>query len=393
MRWDAASGILWLGPVIGIFTGGLSKPESLFGSQTDYFTNLIRFAWRYRAIGYVFTPGGISWERRIVTGYYPVGDGTQWASRLFPLPNVVYDRVASRTSEARTSVRRAKARLLTTPALHYFNQRFLSKWEVHRALQTVPETAAAIPETHIYRRGKDLRHMLKRHGVIFLKPSGGSLGRGIIKVSGTERGYRVEYARGGRRYLKRVRSAATLTRLIAGLRYKGQYLMQEGLRLARIGGRTFDIRILIQRTTGGRWVRSKCYARVAQPRMLVANIAQGAMGVPLETALTQALPSGLVKAAAERVKHLGERLPVVLEETLGQSFGELGIDLGVRSDGTVWIIEVNSKPMRNQETDRGSMAVVRNAIRRPILYARYLAGFEPPTGPGEEDNKASEEIP
>jgi len=54
--------------------------------------------------------------------------------------------------------------------------------------------------------------------------------------------------------------------------------------------------------------------------------------------------------------------------------GEIGLDLGVDRRGRVWLIEVNAKPFR-KVFDAGPKRRVFLSFRRPMAYARYLAGF------------------
>lgn len=63
-----------------------------------------------------------------------------------------------------------------------------------------------------------------------------------------------------------------------------------------------------------------------------------------------------------------------LEKSIGQS-GEMGIDLGIDEDGKVWFIEANIRPARQVFNLIGETDTRLLSVERPMLYARYLAGF------------------
>jgi D-alanine-D-alanine ligase-like ATP-grasp enzyme len=50
----------------------------------------------------------------------------------------------------------------------------------------------------------------------------------------------------------------------------------------------------------------------------------------------------------------------------------LGIDLAVSKGGRVWLLEVNSKPSKNDNTAMPDQKI-RPSVRQLILYCRHLA--------------------
>jgi len=367
---------LHLGPVIGIFVERARPGPRPFGRMTPMIDQLCRLGRRRGYLVYAFTPADVHWDRQRVLGWYPQGDG--WVRRPLPFPDVVYDRVASRTAARQPAVRLAQARLLQEVGHRYFNRRFFDKWEVHRVLRGDPRLAPHLPPTERLAGPGHLERRLRDWGRVWIKPSGGSLGRGIVVVRrGPGTGVTMLRPAGPGWRARRVRSAAALRRALAGILRRGDYVLQAELDLARFQGRPFDIRVLMQRTGSGRWRRTKVYARVAPPGGLTANIAQGGRGLPLGTVLAGA--SGEVPARRDQILQTLRRLcwdlVEALEQGTGERLGEVALDLGVDGRGHVWFIEANSKPVRAVETVTGSMQVVRRALERPLAYAAHLAGF------------------
>ncbi|HCC32454.1 MAG TPA: hypothetical protein DEQ28_00890, partial [Clostridiales bacterium] len=86
------------------------------------------------------------------------------------------------------------------------------------------------------------------------------------------------------------------------------------------------------------------------------------------------------RAIVHRVRNTALTITPLIEAALGMTLGELGLDLGVDRTGRIWLLEVNSRPWRTVNPERGSIARTRLALLRPLAYARCLAGFNRPAG-------------
>lgn len=370
------SGCLRLGPVIGILA--VRSPDHPWGVQSDLFTQLLQYG---RALGeyvYVFTPLDVDIEHELVQAWRPVSP-SQWHRLPAPLPDVIYDRIPNRRIEASAAVVSLKERLRPLYGPCYFNPSFLNKWDTHRLLQANKELAGYLPETRQLNASDDLDQMLKKYGIVFLKPVDGSVGNGIVRVrqiSDGRIGYRLP-TQGGRELA--CPSAAIVLQRLRRYMQPHQYVVQQGLRLATSGGAPFDIRVLAQKGVGGRWYRTKVYGRVAPRGTFVSNISRGATPANVATLLASAFPDAPLrrKAALAGLRELTDAVPEALEKALVCSLGEIGVDIGIDTSGRAWLIEVNSKPMRTLDPKLGSLSGVKNAIIRPLVYSRYLAGFEP----------------
>ena len=83
-----------------------------------------------------------------------------------------------------------------------------------------------------------------------------------------------------------------------------------------------------------------------------------------------------VQEIMETIRFVSLEAARALETAIGPA-GEMGVDIGVDREGRVWFIEANLKPGRQvfrllHQNKTRFMTVV-----KPLLYARYLAGFEP----------------
>lgn len=365
-----------LGPVIGIYTSSIRSTGEPFGQLTGVMEHLCRLGRRRGFLVYVFTPYDIRWQERRILGYEPAGRG--WVRRSFPFPDVIYDRVPSRTAERRPIVRRTRARLQALVGHRYFNTGFFDKWEVHSLVSRDVRLRPHLPPTERYTTAARVGQLAGMWGGVWLKPSGGSLGRGIVVVRSRPGGGYVVFRPGGRSRKPRVASTnVALARLLKKYLKRGPYIVQRELNLARYQGRPFDIRLLMQRDGQGVWRRTKLYTRVARGGSAVTNISQGGEGLPFGKVAAAA--SGAVPQKAQEIMETMRTLSMILVEVIERhsntTLGEIALDLGIDNDGHVWFIEANSKPIRAVETRKGSMAIVRRALVRPLLYAAYLSGF------------------
>jgi glutathione synthase/RimK-type ligase-like ATP-grasp enzyme len=367
--WDSEEGRLRLGPVVAVFVWRSNSPGSLrfLGPVTDFVRMFVRLCRRRGVVAYAFTARDIDWETGTVQGFVPVG--RSWRRSSFPLPDVVYDRLQSRRLERLQRYQQCKERLQALPKLHYFNPSFLDKWDVHQALQNDSRARRYLPRTDKLTSISQLGRWLRAYSTVYVKPTRGSLGLGVTKVSRIAHGYR--YQRVGKRG-RHMGLADSLGKLEKRLHLSGRrMIVQQGLHLARYGGRPYDIRVMVQKTPRGRWVCTNMIARVASSAgSAVSNVATGGSMVPARKAIRNSLRLNSLQAA-RRVRRGARVIARALEEQLGQEFGEFGVDMALDIRGRLWLIEVNAKPGRENDNLPG----VPPSVRRIVRYAISRAGF------------------
>lgn len=184
---------------------------------------------------------------------------------------------------------------------------------------------------------------LQRFGMIYVKPSGGSRGNGIMKVWQTGNQVKVKKTVLATRVFSSRDGAWTYVQQQTG---RKAHIVQRGLWLAKVGGRPFDIRVMVQREspTGG-WRYSGMVAKVAGKSSVVTNVAlSGGYTLTVEEALKRSL--GLGDTAIQ--KRIGELKSVALAASRHfdsyQRYRELGFDMAVDRNGRIWMIEENTLP-------------------------------------------------
>lgn len=375
-RFDPATRTLALGPFVGILALR-SRRSPRYGEHEPFFRSLTRMGPKLGVGAYVFSPRDVDWERRQVYGYAYVGSWPQgrWRRSVYPFPDVVYDRVQTRKAEQSPAFAAFRARLARSVP-RWFNQLgFFDKWRMHTALAQNERLRRYLPETTLYRGPADLARFLDKYGVVYVKPAGGSLGLGIVRVQRTSGGFVASHQPGETMLMHRASSVAGIARIVERLVRRGPFIVQQGLPLARWRGRVFDVRVLMQRTTGGRWALTKMFSRIAPVGSFTANLTRGGEGCRIDLLLRRVY--GRRHAAIQRaLRESGLELAREIERTIPGVVGELGLDLGLDRRGRIWLIEVNSKPFLQMTREAGSIRTLSLSVQRPLRFAACLAGFD-----------------
>lgn len=379
IRYDQQTDMLHLGPTIGIFATSL--PNRGACDPTSVQAELIYLTHISKSLPgqiYVFTPASIDWQSLTVRGYsYRQSSGASrgsWISSVYPLPDVVYDRVSSRKGEAREQIKNAKRLLMQQPYLKYFNPSFLNKWRVHEMLMTNPRLHPHLPETRPLTT-ENLAAMVQTYGTVYVKPSNGSLGLGIIRVTQDKKGTLNYVVHRRKRFRSNADNAADFMVKTRSIRADKPYIVQQGINMATYHGSPFDIRIIFQKNGKGEWQIGKKFARVAPRGSSVANLSSGGKALPSKILMKAVFrKAALIEEKNQEIREVCQQVATTIERASQMIYGELGLDLGLDKNGNIWLIEANSKPRKTTETEL-SKIIMRNAFKRPLEYGIYLAGF------------------
>ncbi len=371
ITWDRASLRLKIGPVVGVFVW---RPRGSYymgaGSQTV--RQLLRLARRQRVVAFAFAARDIDWQAKRITGFWPVANG--WKRGSMPFPDVVYDQIPSRSLARGRSISEAREKLQQIEGVFYFNPFYLDKLEVHKALMQDSRARRYLPATERLSSISQVPKWLRRYSTVYIKPSKGSLGMGVTKVARTAGGFTYRRTRTkSADNAGSVPSVGVLMERLVKILPRRRLIIQRGLHLARIGGRPFDVRLMMQKTPRGRWSCTSMIARVASPGSAVSNVAEGGEMVPVTRAVRGAFHGSIrSRRAVGRLVRAARVISKALEDQLGKEFGEFGVDMALDTHGRLWLIEVNAKPGRQQgENVKG----IPRSLKRVLRFAIAKAGF------------------
>ncbi|RTE09263.1 YheC/YheD family protein [Paenibacillus whitsoniae] len=377
LHYKQQANTLSVGPLIGVmisrvYAGSPSRP---FGAITAFCRELTTACEQAGAVVYFFPPQEMHANAQSIAAYSY--SGGSWTKKTFPIPNVIYNRLTSRRYENMPNVQQFLKDAKTNHGTHIFNEKYLNKTEVFDALRKDSSLHRYLPESHLFKNYTMLRSMASRHPVLFLKPITGSLGKGIIRIrreAGDVFTAHSTTLSGVRRQTFPSLSAAF--QAIAGKLRAQRYQIQQGLNLITAEGNPIDFRALVQRGATGQWEITSIVGRIAGSQHFVSNLARGGSLSTVPTALAKAGFSPENRSAIKkRLRKAALDIAKGVETQIQSHFGELGIDLAVDTSGRVWLLEVNSKPSKDDNTALNADKKIRPSVKTLVKYARYLAKF------------------
>ncbi|WP_248930493.1 YheC/YheD family protein [Paenibacillus hamazuiensis] len=362
------------GPLIGIMTGVLASESRPFGTRTGLIREFMSPG-EGRSFTFAFSPRHVNWAQETVLGYFPRKDGG-WVRRTVPLPDVVYNRLPSRKAEKLASMDSFKQRFLRR-GIPLFNWAFFDKSDVYNLLEGT-EAFRHVPESRMNPTQAQIKDMLERHKFIYLKPTGGSLGIGIYRLTyNPKRGYYARFRRAGKNVLLRFSKFEGLYNHIS--RRNGRlnhYVAQQGIRLIEIDNCPIDFRFHLTKNSSNEWVVAGVGAKKAGKGSVTTHVRNGGQLLTPEQALRQAFGSRgdeVLDKAKETVIQLAE----AIERKHRHMLGELGFDIGIDQNEGIWMFEANSKPGRSIFKHPALKGQGKATLNHIFDFCQYLSRFRP----------------
>jgi hypothetical protein len=273
--------------------------RSKFGEQTGYFENLLEKAKKLGVDAYVFTdfkPEGVTaWTL----------DEGKWVSSVRGLPKVFYNRsFRKRRYTGGQSSTRALAEMGCIPMNSAdFRKLALDKHSTYESLVNEELGELGLPYTEKYSRDNVIPFIVD-HPSAILKPRYGSGGRGIIKLTKNGNGYELQY----KDYKINCPEDQLLER-IDSIRQKLHtesrlYIIQECITLPKYNDSVFDVRVIYQKGSQGKALRTGMAARIAAPNRVTANLHQGGGKAPLSNILEKLFNQDITGPIAESIRKI-----------------------------------------------------------------------------------------
>ena len=355
-----------IGPLIGILTAS-GRNGSFLGVRSN-FIDIIQTGYRMGGIVFVFTPEQINWENGTIHAYLYHSRHKQWLRAVVPMPNVVYNRIPLRRLENQDDMRECIHKLQKTKGVTLFNPHFFNKEDLIRLLQRSPHLSPYLPLTTALQNRHDLRQMLRKKKQVFLKPTEGKAGSGIMRVESRPQhnDYHLIVQTGKAPRKLRTKSFEQVWRWFRKYRSSPSYIIQEAVSLTQIDRCPFDFRALVQKDRSGEWQLTGLGIRVAGENRITTHVPRGGrIANPREV-----LGYMLSEAETDKVQNQVEQLALAIAHELEQHYGHLGemsMDIGLDTTGKLWFFEANAKPMKFDEP-----LIRRRSLENLIGYAYYL---------------------
>jgi len=357
------------GIVIAILT--MDDHEKGFRGNRKNFIDLIESG---RAAGvevYVTTVRHLKPSARKIIGFAYDKEKQTWERRFFPAPQVVYNRIPQREDEWLPEVRAKLEECLRHPGIRLFNPGFFNKWALFKWLSKSKRTRRFVPATRKFQADLNLIPLLKKYPFLYLKPVRGKAGMGIMRVKRRPKmkknRYVMDVQQKDGNFAFKFPTQTELKAKILELANGEEYIVQQGIRLAKCGGRPFDLRVLVQKNGKGVWEVTGIGARVAGEFSITTHVPRGGSIDNPRKLLSAAFSPRAAKKILGRVRKAALLLAKRIERACGHELGELSLDLGIDTAARLWFFEANSKPMKFDEPH-----IRKKSLKRLIQYSTYL---------------------
>lgn len=365
------AGRIYLGPVVGIMIEILGDMPKPFAGQTFFIKQLLTTGNEIGELCFAFSPNAINWKRNVITGYSYGKNG--WRKQSFPIPDIVYPRERGYL-RGNGEIRRR----LAAQGVKFLNPPLIGKWKTYQVINENPELAGYLPDTRLLRNFRQIDSMIKKYQAVYLKPVIGSQGQNIIRVTRNKQssGYQFQYQKNKQLFKG---AASNLVQLQSSLRRvmgNRPYIAQKQIQLLQSEGHITDVRVLVQKDHQGRWGVTGMACRMGRSGSITSNISSGGSGRKLSSMLKDHFANPEKREQIERdIRYVALESASALEKMIGPA-GEMGIDVGVDRWGKTWFIEANLRPARHVFNLIGEPKTRMRSVRNPMLYCRYLAGFQ-----------------
>ena len=368
-----------LGPLIGILSVPGRTGSSPFGNATGLLRQIMSLG-KDKSFYFAFTPRDVNWEEETITGYFPQGAGS-WTRRTVPLPDVIYNRVMDRKAENSTAMHNFKDRFVRR-GIPIFNWSFFDKWDVYKMLEN-DRANKYVPETNINPSAQEIKDMLTKHKFVYLKPTGGSLGIGIYRLTyNPQRGYFARFRRNGKNVLIRYPRFENLMNMLMK-NHKGSlqnYVVQQGIRLIELDSCPIDFRFHMTKNGRNEWVVCAVGAKKAGRGSVTTHIRNGGQLMTPQQVLNIIFGSR-ANEVLNNAKKTAIELAEAIERNYAHTLGEIGFDLGIDQSENIWMFEANAKPGRSIFKHPTLKPLGRQALANLFEHSLYLSEFRP----GRED--------
>lgn len=355
-------------PVLAILT--IEDDIQLFRGNRSNFADLIRVGREQGFIVYVLTAKNLYLSRTSLKGFIFDEQQEIWQQRLLPFPDIIYNRIPQREDELLPAVKNKINACIKDPRVTLFNPFFFNKWHLFEWLRQSKTTKPYIPLTRKLMSLSGLGKMMQKHSFLYLKPESGKAGKGIMTIT-----VKAEKQLPFRLKIQEERKSATyncatITKLWSRIQKQSAgeaYIAQQGIQLASFNDRRFDLRALVQKNSNGRWEMTGIGARVAGSSSITTHVPRGGMIEDPEKLLISSFNVEQARRILLKAKRTALLIARQIERASGQTLGEMSMDLGIDSSGSVWFFEANSKPMKFDEPH-----IRQKSLERIFQYGLYL---------------------
>jgi glutathione synthase/RimK-type ligase-like ATP-grasp enzyme len=363
-----------LGPTIGILTDKIYSKKDLYHiSIRRAFRAYLEACNEIGASVCTFDLNDIDLTNKEVYGYIPsinkLGKMV-WSGQWLPIPDLIINRAYVYASSSENEILTKLTNAF--PNIKIINRiTATSKWDMHKALQKNKYVNKYLPKTVLFHGIDSLSNMLKEFSCVYLKPTDGSLGIGIVRITkNTENDCLAEY-RINKNNHSISGSLSNILLQLEPLMGKSIYAIQEGIPLAKYRGDIFDMRVCVEKNGKGKWSIPVWIIRAAKSEDVVTNNATGGISLKVERVINALFPDNSAEVL-DKIENASLLISKAIEENYPGT-GDIGLDLAITNTGKIYFIEANLRQTKcSRHGDYEEYLEWRRTYKVPIYYMNYL---------------------
>ncbi|MFL0247878.1 YheC/YheD family protein [Candidatus Clostridium stratigraminis] len=317
-----------------------------------------------------FSPLNIDWIAKNINGLIYNALSKSWELTVYPFPDIIYDRATFLKNEKEVGgiVRERLSEECKIPFIN--NKSYFNKWETHEVLSMDSAIINYLPYTEKYCHPYQLLDILDKYNSVYIKDSGGRLGKNIFKLQKADGGlYILSYQISGTKYSDKLTLQEVHSKFAAERLLGKNIIIQQGIDVAFLDLHPFDVRILAQKNELTNWEVVDKSIRIASPGSIVTNISSGGKVEKFDSVIPLLFSNSAF--LSDQVDILVIRVCEALERKYGM-LGELGIDAAIDKSGRVWLIEVNGKPAKLCIYHSSNLELINRSCRNIVRYSKLL---------------------
>jgi len=216
----------------------------------------------------------------------------------------------------------------------------ISKEKLQEKLQEDNEFAhLVIPTLKVGNDFTRVEDFLNKYSTIVMKPMSGERGKGIYVLKREEKN---TYILGHQKEEKKLSYQGLTSFFEESIKHK-RYILQKYITSRTIQADPFDCRVHVEKNGEGKWVSARNFIRIGIGQKVVSNVNQGG-GLSDPEPFLKANFGSNWKEINDNLNKLAVTLPYKIEELRGTHIMSLGMDIGINSDGKLYLFEANSAP-------------------------------------------------
>ncbi len=341
------------------------------GKENQYISEIAKRAQFYGFECFRFRPCDIHPVSQLIKGEKYSDNLGEWIPQEFPIPSLLYDRCFYGDEPASQNARAIVGWLKKRKDIQFIGTGLPDKWRVQETIGSSPLKPYLIP-TILPNSSNEVIEQVRHYKKVLMKPVQGAGGSGILLLEQFSHGLRIKSENADAIRQTDFPESERAAKWLESLLSKRKYLLQPLMDLRDNDKKPFDIRILLQKNEEGSWRETGKGIRTGKKNGYLSNLRTGGDIHPysyIQGKLTDSERSYI----QEEITDICSRLPDILESAFPSLF-EIGLDIGLARNHSIWILDINSKPGHQVILNSGKQ-VEESIYRAPLQYAKHLVNI------------------